>query len=106
MFQICGIKESRNSIVGLPVVPHTYVISELQQHMDDILRFHSHSDPQLSASIGLAVGQYIRASLIHGCGQYNDMGRPSLALSSLLEILCKVSTLFAFSVHVYSVYMS
>lgn len=64
---------------------------ELEQHIDDILRFHRHSDPQLGASVGTVVGQFIRASLIHGCGQYNDLGRPSLALPSLLEILCKVS---------------
>lgn len=66
-------------------------VSELQQHIDDILRFHSHSDPQLGASIGNVIGQFVRASLVHGCGQYNDFGRPGLALSSLLEILCKVS---------------
>lgn len=65
-------------------------LPELEQHIDDILRFHRHSDPQLGASVGTVVGQYIRASLIHGCGQYNDLGRPGLALPSLLEILCKV----------------
>nr|XP_045607422.1 huntingtin-like isoform X3 [Procambarus clarkii] len=63
---------------------------ELQQHIDDTLRFHSHSDPQLGASVGIVIGQFIRASLVHGCGQYNDFGRPGLPLSSLLEVLCKL----------------
>lgn len=72
------------------VIPALH-ISELQQHMDDVLRFHSHSDPQIGASVAIVIGQFVRASLVHGCGQYNDFGRPSLTLSSLLEILCKVS---------------
>lgn len=66
--------------------------SELQQHLDDVLRFHSHSDPQIGASVAIVIGQFIRAGLVHGCGQYNDFARPSLTLSSLLEILCKVSS--------------
>ncbi|KAK7070047.1 hypothetical protein SK128_013642, partial [Halocaridina rubra] len=63
---------------------------ELQQHIDDILRYHSHSDPQLGASVATVIGQFVRASLIHGGGQYNDLARPGLALSSLLELLCKL----------------
>ncbi|KAG7155913.1 Huntingtin-like [Homarus americanus] len=78
------------SLMAEPLFTDATGESELQQHIDDILRFHSHSDPQLGTSVGTVIGQFIRASLVHGCGQYNDFGRPGLALSSLLEVLCKL----------------
>ncbi|XP_064096525.1 huntingtin-like [Macrobrachium nipponense] len=78
------------SLMGEPLFIDPAAETELQQHVDDILRYHGHSDPQLGASVATVIGQYIRASLIHGGGQYNDLGRPGLALSSLLEVLCKL----------------
>ena len=68
----------------------------MHQHIDDILRFHSHSDPQLRASVGVLVGQFVKSSLVNNRGQHSDFGRPSLALGSLLDILCKVSFNFLF----------
>ncbi|XP_050730332.1 huntingtin-like isoform X2 [Eriocheir sinensis] len=78
------------SILAQPLFLDAVGEVELLQHVDDILRFHSHADPQIGASVGIVIGQFIRASLVHGCGQYNDFSRPSLTLSSLLEILCKL----------------
>ncbi|KAK3887735.1 hypothetical protein Pcinc_008172 [Petrolisthes cinctipes] len=78
------------SLMAQPLFIDATGESELVQHLDDVLRFHSHSDPQLGASVGMVIGQYIRASLVHGCGHYADLSRPGLALSSLLEILCKL----------------
>ncbi|KAK8726707.1 hypothetical protein OTU49_010010, partial [Cherax quadricarinatus] len=78
------------SLMAEPLYTDAIGELELQQHIDDVLRFHSHSDPQLGASVGTVIGQFIRASLVHGCGQYNDFGRPGLPLSSLLEVLCKL----------------
>ncbi|XP_076067326.1 huntingtin isoform X2 [Oratosquilla oratoria] len=63
---------------------------ELQQHVDDVLRYHSHTDPQLGASVALLAGHFVQANLIHGGGQYFDLGRPALTLGALLDILCQL----------------
>ncbi|CAL4162698.1 unnamed protein product, partial [Meganyctiphanes norvegica] len=70
-------------LLGDPLYINVDGDTELVQHIDDVLRYHAHSDPQLSATVGTVVGQYIRASLIHGRGHYQDPLRPSLALASL-----------------------